>query len=172
MNIVFVYSNVYITYGYRMFNHMIKYKFILIQEYHNKNVPQYIDITNKLSCHSSSPESVAPSVSSSTLSFSLCGVEGGEPFGESDSSDSVSETDSDSDSDSDSEADSDSGADADSSGADPESDNKQKTVVDFLESVVLLDTWDVSNDSWYSLSSFVARMKNFLCLMNRWCIFR
>ena len=30
MNIVFLYSNVYITYGYRMFNHMIKYKFILI----------------------------------------------------------------------------------------------------------------------------------------------
>ena len=48
MNIVFLYSNVYITYGYRMFNHMIKYKFILIQEYHNKNVPQYIDITNGL----------------------------------------------------------------------------------------------------------------------------
>ena len=148
-----------------------------MEEYHNKNVPQYIDITNKPSCHSSSPESVALSLSPSTLSFSLCGVEGGEPFGESDSSDSVSETDSDSDSDSEADSDSgadadSSGADADSSGADPESDNKQKTVVDFLESVVLLDTWDVSNDSWYSLSSFVARMKNFLCLMNRWCIFR
>ena len=123
-----------------------------MKEYHNYNVPQYIDITNKPSCHSDSPESVSPP----TLSLSLmCGVAGAGSFGN--SPDSVSEADSDSDSDADSGA---------------ESDNKQTTVVDFLESVVPLDTWDASNDSWYSSSSSVARMKNFLCRMNLWCIFR